>query len=427
VTAHIPDIEAAFTEETNRLTAEWLPVGAVAFAIIFGASWPIEHQSHPERDFTFALIYCAELLTLAIAVLLSRRPWWRARGRALTVATFIILLFLIGTYHASMRAEGEVLVMALLYLETGAMVLFPWGWQGQLPIAVAAVATYGLAVLCGERLATPLAINFLGIAPISALSVGGAAFMARQRLAFLRQAAELRAANTALADANQSKNHFLAGVSHELRTPLNIVVGYTDLLIEGHFGAFPADVQEVLERVARNTRSLMYLINDLLDLSRIEAGRLSVQLAPVKLAPLFADMARFVEPKLQAGAVRFRVDAPDSLMVIADRSRLEQILINLLSNAAKFTPQGAIELRARAVGAAVAIEVVDTGVGIDPTELSKIFEPFSQGMMGRQLGGVGIGLSLSRRLAEAMGGELSVTSQAGIGSTFALRLPAPRA
>jgi len=427
VIAHISDIEAAFAEETNRLTAERLPISAVAFAVVFAAAWVIEHQTHPDRDFTFALVYGAQLLTLCVAVVLARQHRWQARGRALVVTTFIVLFFLIGLYHALLRAEGEVLVMALLYLETGAMVLFPWGWQGQLPVALAAVTTYSVAVLCGERVATPLALNFLGIGAISALAVAGAAFMARQRLAFLRQAVELRAANTALAEANQSKNHFLAGVSHELRTPLNIVVGYTDLLIEGHFGTLPHEVSEVLERVARNTRSLVYLINDLLDLSRIEAGRLSVQLAPVKLAPLFAEMVRFVEPKLRAGAVGFRVDASNPLAVIADRDRLEQILINLLSNAAKFTPHGEIELRARAVDDRVAIEVTDTGVGIDPTELPKLFEPFSQGLVGRQLGGVGIGLSLSWRLAQAMGGELSVTSQAGRGSTFTLRLPAPRA
>jgi signal transduction histidine kinase len=325
------------------------------------------------------------------------------------------------------HGEGEVLNMALLYLVTGTMVLVPWDWQGQLPVALSAVVFYGVAIACGVHSATPLAINLLGLGTISALAVGGAAFLAQQRRALWRQTAALRTANAALEEANRTKNQFIANVSHELRTPLNVIVGYTDLLRDGEFGALSADARETLERIAQNGRNLVYLVADLLDLARIEAGRLEVRLARVELTPVFAGMRSLVEPWLSGKDVRFRTELADALGVTADRDRLEQILVNLLSNAVKFTQRGEILLRAQHTdGEAVTIEVCDTGIGIDAAELPTIFEPFAQGSGGKQAGGVGIGLSLSAALARAMGGDLTAHSEPGRGSTFVVRLPAAR-
>jgi signal transduction histidine kinase len=169
----------------------------------------------------------------------------------------------------------------------------------------------------------------------------------------------------------------------------------------------------------------VFLISDLLDLSRIEAGRLEVRAERVELAELFEDMRRFIEPRLVGRNITFRAVLQDGASVTADRNRLEQILTNLLSNAAKFTERGYIELRARrnATAGNVEIEVTDTGVGISPQEAATLFEPFRQGEAGKRAGGVGVGLSLSARLATAMGGGLSLTSELGRGSTFLLRLP----
>jgi len=419
------DIERSFREETARLTAARLPLGTVAVAAVFAFAWILEHGAHPERDWVYAVVYVGELLTLGVALALTRRPRWGAARLTVAAVALAAIPPWIGAYHIWTQGEGEVLVMALLYLTTGTMVLFPWGWQGQLPVVLSAMLTYTVAVQMGVRTASPLAMNFLGLATISTLSVGGAVFLARHRRRFLRQASRLRLANTALAAASQAKNQFLAGVSHELRTPLNIIVGYADLLAEGHFGALPAEAQEAVARVARSSRSLGYLINDLLDLARMEAGRLLVHLHPVELAPVFAEMAQFVEPRLNREQVAFHWEAPASLRVIADRERLVQVLVNLLSNALKFTARGEIHLRVQAPeDSVVAIEVRDTGVGIDASELHTLFEPFHQGASGRKLGGVGIGLSVSARLAEAMGGQLSASSEPGCGARFVLRLPA---
>jgi signal transduction histidine kinase len=415
----------AFVEETNRLIAERLPIGAAALVAVFAAAWLFEHRAHSERDGVFAAVYGVEILTLGVAALLARRPGWRDWSRALAVGSAVALTAQVGSYHILIHGEGEVLNMALMYLVTGTMVLLPWDWQGQLPVALAAILTYGTAATLGAHSATPLAINLLGLGAISALTVGGAAFLAQQRRALWQQTTALRSANTALEEANRSKNQFIANVSHELRTPLNIVVGYTDLLLEDEFGALTAEARESLGRVAHHARILVYLVADLLDLARIEAGRLEVRPCRVELAAVFADMTRLVEPWLTGKDVRFRSEMSGPTAVTADRDRLEQILVNLLSNAAKFTERGHIVLRARhSEDGAVAIEVSDTGVGIAAAELATIFEPFQQGTSGKQLGGVGIGLSLSAALARAMGGELTARSDAGRGACFAVRLPA---
>jgi signal transduction histidine kinase len=416
---------AAFAAESRRLIAQRLPLGAGALVGVFAVAWVLEHQVHPDRDWHYAIIYGCEILTLGVALLLSRQRRWAERTDVLAVVTAVALTFQVGLYHVLVGGEGEVLSIALLYLTTGTMVLIPWGWQGQLPVAVVAFLTYVGAVALGARSATPLAINILGLGTMSALSVGGAAFMAHQRWALWQQTAALRAANVALEEANRAKNQFVANVSHELRTPLNIFVGYTDLLLEGAYGPLSADAREVLERMARNARQLVFLTNDLLDLARIEVGRLTVHVVPVEVEPVVAEMTRFVEPRLDGKDVRFHSELQPHLQVMADRTRLEQILVNLLSNATKFTERGEIRLRASTVpGDRVMIEVQDTGVGIAAADLPKIFRPFSQGESGKTHGGVGIGLSLSWALAHAMGGELTVRSVPGEGSTFMLHLNA---
>ncbi len=419
-----PRDDDRFTADTTRLIAERLPIGAVALVAVFAVAWFFEHRAHPDRDAYFAAFYGLEIVTVCAAVLLCRSAGWRHRSRVVAVITAVALIAQVSGYHTAVRGEGEILNMALLYLVTGTMVLVPLDWHGQLPVALAAILAYSIAIASGVRSATPLAINVLGLGTIAALSVAGAAFLAQQRRTLWQQAVALREANDALAEANRTKNQFIANVSHELRTPLSIIVGYTDLLRDGEFGAMSAEARDTLERIAQNGRNLVHLVADLLDLTRIEAGRLEVRPGRVELASVFAHMTRVVEPWLSGKDVRFRSELADATGVTADRDRLEQILVNLLSNAAKFTEHGEILLRARRVeGAAVAIEVRDTGVGFDAAELPTIFEPFGQGASGKKVGGVGVGLSLSAALARAMGGELTADSEPDRGSTFVLRLP----
>ncbi len=425
------DLESAFRTETNRLLAERIPVAAIAFIIIFGVAWVIEHHIHPDRDVVYAITFGAEITSFGLVLQGLQTPRGQAYARAIIVLLTVVLLALVACYHIALRAPAEIMVMAQLYLIVGALVALPLGWQGQLPLALVAILSLPLAVAMGATSSVPVSMQLLGVIGISLLSLSGAGYLQRQRYEAFRKTEEARRANQAfeqtnqfLADANRAKNEFLAGVSHELRTPLNIILGYAALLGEGEFGPLEREAQTVVERIHRNCQTLAFLISDLLDLSRIEAGRLTLYPQAVDLAAVFEELRRFVEPRLRQDDVVFDTELAEDLRITTDPNRLEQILINLLSNAIKFTRRGRITLRGFPDGGnKVIFEVKDTGVGIDPDDMPTLFQPFRQGSAGKEAGGVGIGLSLSFRLASAMNGRLWVQSKIEQGSTFTLELP----
>jgi signal transduction histidine kinase len=250
-----------------------------------------------------------------------------------------------------------------------------------------------------------------------------------------RQRAEAEEARNAAAAANRAKSEFLAVMSHELRTPLNAIGGYTQLLETGIYGPVTTEQGEALRRIARSQRHLLGLINDVLNLARVETGRVEYSITDVPLSEVIAELAAMIEPQMAAKQLTYAVIAPDGeLTVRADREKLVQILLNLLSNAVKFTPPGGrITLRCTAaagVPAMAALEVEDTGRGIPDDKLEAVFEPFVQ-VRASGFGateGTGLGLAISRNLARGMGGDLTATSTVGVGSRFVLTLPrsAPR-
>jgi PAS domain S-box-containing protein len=247
-----------------------------------------------------------------------------------------------------------------------------------------------------------------------------------------RRAAEQRAVADArrlafAESANVAKGEFLAAMSHELRTPLNAIGGYTDLLTLGLGGPVTPQQLDYLERIRRSQLHLMGIIADLLNFSRIEAGQISYDIAPILLSQTFDSLTTLVEPQAMARSVSLKREAgePD-LTVMGDRSKVDQILLNLLSNAIKFTDRGGtITLSTSFTHDTASILVADTGRGIPVDKLDVIFEPFVQ--LGRSLSsaheGTGLGLSISRDLARAMKGDLTVSSKEGVGSTFTLMLP----
>ncbi|HVN84903.1 MAG TPA: HAMP domain-containing sensor histidine kinase [Candidatus Binatia bacterium] len=417
--------EELYARETASLTAARLPALTLAFATVFSVAWLLEYLAHPERMKFYAVIFGAELLVCLAAVLLTRTSTGRRHSVVIVDITCALLCGLIASYHVTLHGETEIMALALVYLVTGITVGLPLGGWGQLPVAIAAVLAYLGAVWLGAVSVTPVPLTALGLTVIGGLSVAGALFLDRYRFASFRQTEELRQANAALAKANAAKNLFLANVSHELRTPLNVILGYTQLILDEGFGPLPAPLRSPLERIMSSTQSLVYLISDLLDLSRVEAGRLAIRLERVDLAPLFEELAAFIRPILAAKPVQFTVNAPRNLTVSADPDRLRQILVNLLSNAAKFTASGEIGLSAQPIESnQVEIAVADTGIGIDRDDLDRIFEPFHRATNSNAFGGVGIGLSISAHLARAMGGDLSVQSEPTQGSRFCIRLAA---
>ena len=231
-----------------------------------------------------------------------------------------------------------------------------------------------------------------------------------------------------LAEASQHKSQFLANMSHELRTPLNAIIGVTEMLREDA-EALQQDL-EPLDRVLGAARHLLALINDILDLSKIEAGRMELQLETFALAPLIAGAVKTIEPLAAKNANQVAVNCDAAIGTLhADQMRLRQALLNLLSNANKFTDHGAITIDARQGEEDgrdwITIAVADTGIGMTAEQMGKLFQEFSQADASttRKYGGTGLGLAISRRFCQMMGGDITVESKPGKGSSFTVRLP----
>lgn len=238
---------------------------------------------------------------------------------------------------------------------------------------------------------------------------------------------ELQSAYQKLALAGKVKDEFLANMSHELRTPLNSVLGLSDALLEGVFGELDEPQQQTLETMQASGRHLLDLINDILDLSKIEAGRLSLEMRPINVSEVCQVSLRVVRPLAleKRISLSMRVDS-HCPVIVADERRLKQMLVNLLSNAVKFTPAaGQVGLEAWLRNEQVFFSVSDTGIGISPTELSKLFEPFTQidSSLARRHEGTGLGLALVQKLAQLHDGQVTVDSTPGKGSRFTITLP----
>lgn len=302
----------------------------------------------------------------------------------------------------------------------------------------------------GMTLSIELAALFALVAIIAIAFV----IISRQRKRqahFAARSAELERLYSEVARANQAKSEFLANISHELRTPLNAIVGFVELLKDGVYGELsPRQVQPV-DRIAASANHLRHLVDQVLDIAKIAAGRLEVHPETLVLRPFVLNVASELESLVNERGLSFSIAIGTSLpRVRTDPAHLRQILINLIGNAVKFTHSGGVAVRARLINGLaerrvtpedpilasrapdprrvwVALQVVDTGIGIGAGDQARIFEEFEQvnaGPRGDSMQrGTGLGLAISRRLARLLGGDLGVDSQLGKGSTFTLWLP----
>jgi PAS domain S-box-containing protein len=222
------------------------------------------------------------------------------------------------------------------------------------------------------------------------------------------------------------KSDFISTVSHELRTPLTSIKGYVDLVLAGDVGPLTPEQKEFLTIVSQNTTRLTELINDLLEIERLESGRIEFEFDELDLAEVLENVARSLHVNAEQKGLEFLTEIPSGLKVRGDRDRLTQVFLNLLSNAIKYTPAGTVELRAHQEDDAVVVEVRDTGIGLSESDLQKLFQKFfrSDNPYVRKVGGTGLGLSIAKAIVERHGGTITVTSQLGQGSTFTVRLPA---
>ena len=430
----------------NQLVAIYLGAVTIWSASAFLARFaPVVGTSPSPFGYQIATgIGMTGLALLAVAGHYARlwKHWWL---RLLVGAGTIYLLVMIPySYSARLFGEFHVLADGQLEYQFTSLALFNTGlfytftligvlilWLNRRDRA-GNLLYGGLAVILGMVFSLIPPVTKLALPIICALL--SSLFFARailqenlfNPLAELNR--ELAATNEELAQANQLKSQFLANMSHELRTPLNSINGYTEMLLNEVYGPLTDEQRDRLYRVQRNGQSLLALINDVLDLSKIEAGRVELDLLPIQLETVINVVCSVILPLASERGLTVSQDiSPDLPPLLADEARLRQILTNLLSNAIKFTEIGEVSIRASADtdGQQIRIAVADTGIGIPKESFDDIFSEFQQvdGSSTRQHGGTGLGLAISRRLARMHGGDILVESQPGKGSTFTVILP----
>lgn len=379
------------------------------------------------------------LVALGLIALVVALPWLQRLTRSHRIAGGVLVGAMIAAFAALHLLYGAFpgasLVLFPLVPVLGAFlvdVAF-----GALSAALIAVLAVLLRLLLppptGPQIAQ-LAWTFASVgavAPLMCALVASAFDRARARSQLQLEAANARSEEAfARAEAaNRSKTEFLRHVSHELRTPLSAILGYGELVQEELEEAGQDHISADVGRIRRASEQLLGLINDLLDISRIEAGAVDLEIAEVDLAALLAQVGETVRPLADANHNALEVLAPPDLPRVAtDPRRLRQVLLNLASNACKFTERGHIALTAAPAPGGVVLRVRDTGVGMSPEQRARIFEPFVQvhPSAERRQQGTGLGLSLSRRLVEVLGGRIDVASEPGRGTEFSVHLPLSR-
>jgi signal transduction histidine kinase len=254
------------------------------------------------------------------------------------------------------------------------------------------------------------------------IGTAGFSFLVLQR----RHAMVIQGMNRQLEEASKHKSQFLANMSHELRTPLNAVLGYTELILDNVYGEISEKMRDVLQRIESNGRHLLGLINDVLDLSKIEAGQLTLSLSDYSLKNVIQTVFSAVEPLASEKRIGLRIDvAPELPQGRGDERRLTQVLLNLVGNAIKFTDAGEVSIIGSLANGSFHVAVRDSGPGISTADQAKLFQEFQQGdnSITRKKGGTGLGLAISKRIIELHGGRIWVESSPGQGSTFAFTLP----
>lgn len=352
----------------------------------------------------------------------------------LSIPVLVVCVNLVGVvltaYHTIVGAEIAMCVWTLTALLASSALLLPWGWRAQALASVGVVASYPLLLFGGHAAVLTWAAGAMYVAWVVGLSTLGSAFSEAYLVTDFARAVERedllareKAARRDAEEASQAKDHFMAKVSHELRTPLSAIVGWTAILADS--GVNEETRRRALDAIERSGRSLAQLTDDLVDVARIESGKLHLAIQPIEIAPVVQTAIEAMRPACDAKGVTLTVHLATGEHVLGDPHRLQQVVWNLVSNAIKFTDAGgAVAVELDRVGDRVELRVRDTGSGIDPDLLPHVFEPFWQadGEITHRHGGLGLGLAIVRQLVELHAGTVSVASDAK-GAIFTVRLP----
>jgi signal transduction histidine kinase len=332
------------------------------------------------------------------------------------------------TFWVQLLTTGGSLSPSAPYLTLTAMTY--WSWLGR-RVALTTISLYVVALLLADHFGPPAEprepMGLMVTYAASMLIAFGFVWMVTRDLRAAAETAWQRATEAeqsaaAASAADEARDRFLATVSHELRTPLDAILGYAELLREEEED--PDRVSD-LQRIHSAGRQLLMLVDDLLDMSRVRTDELTLRFELLPVSSVVDEVVQTTEPLASARGNRLVVNLPAELpRLLCDRGRLRQILLNLVSNSIKYTSQGEIVLEAELLGAAMALSVRDSGIGIPPDKLSQLFQPFVQLHEGTdRRPGMGLGLALSQQLAAHLGGHIEATSVVGKGSTFTLYLP----
>jgi signal transduction histidine kinase len=411
-----PGANQAYEAERSERCQQGAVAACVLGLLLIGAFALCDQILVPERAALLLRVRLAYVVILALFALLLRGPFGRryALGAGLVLGIVLavmvnVLVALTGGVRSPYYAGNSLVLM-------GISIMLPWPPVWVLGTSVLIVGIYGATVwITPVHDPVMIAITLAFLASTVVVAVVAAVLGERLR----RREFEGR---VALAEALAHKSDFLASVSHDLRTPLNVVIGYAQLLAEETFGPLTADQADALGRILRTSTMQLTLINDLLDLARIEQGKIAYECRSVAVADLVPQLDDTMGALLHARPVRFETDVAADAVVWSDPDRLAQVLSNLLANAAKFTEAGKIRLTARRAGASVSILVTDSGPGMGADLRARALDPFVRGEADAP--GWGLGLAIVDRLVRLLEGTIEIDSRLGVGTTVTIVLPA---
>lgn len=435
--AHSGEIRAAFQDQERERIIANIKVGCAIGIVLMPAGWLLDAWQYPQLVSLFfkARLLSSAVIAVFLGLLLTRRGRRHYDLIGLTLfmvpASFIAWMI----YMSPQGASSPYYAGLNLVLLVMAFVL-RWGLRESLVAAGMILVFYVAASWPGgiAKHKEDFASNLFFLSCTAIVAATGSYLHTRSRFReftatfeLARSRGELEATNQKLLELDQTKSRFFANISHELRTPLTLLIGPLETLLHRHSRALDEETRSMLLTMHANGMRLLKLINDLLDLVRLESGKIEVKREPVAVAEFVKGLASAA--RQVAEDKRLTLDAralPEVGVVLADRDKLEKILLNLIFNALKFTPAGGrVAVEVRRIEQDLVFSVSDTGMGIPEKNLPRIFERFWQadGSSKRKYQGVGIGLALVKELAEVQGGSVSVTSQEGKGTTFQVRLP----